>query len=58
MDQPPTPEAGIDALERLAYLIAGEMMRELNLQAGSEMLKILKAAEPGKPKVRTAGGDG
>src|SRR5450755_103029 len=29
-----TPEAGIDALERLAYLIAEEMMRELQYTEG------------------------
>jgi hypothetical protein len=55
LDQPGKPEAGIDAMEHLAYLIAKEMVRELNLQAGSEMLKVLKAAQPAKPKVRTAG---
>jgi hypothetical protein len=55
LDQPVKPEAGIDAMEHLAYWIAEEMVRELNLQAGSQMLKVLKAEQPAKSKVRTAG---
>jgi hypothetical protein len=35
--------------------MAEEMIRDLNVQAGSEMVRMLKAAKPAKPKVRKAG---
>src|ERR1035441_5260617 len=47
----PSPEF---AIVRLAYL-AEEMIRDLNVQAGSEMVRMPKAAKPAKPKVRKAG---
>jgi hypothetical protein len=55
MDQSRDSEAGIDAMEQLAYAIAEEMVREVNRQAGNEMLKALKHAEKGQQaKARAA----
>ena len=55
MEQSRDSEAGIDALEQLAYTIAEEMVRELNRHAGSEMLNTLREAEKAEaPKTRAA----
>jgi hypothetical protein len=55
MDQSRDSEAGIDALEQLAYAIAEEMVRELNRRTADEMLDTIREAEKTEPpKTRAA----
>jgi hypothetical protein len=49
-------EENADAVERLAYLIADQFVREIRLQLADEMLCHLQRFEKaGLPKIRSAG---